>query len=209
MLHLFNKISDFCLTDLSLNYISISTSFLDECVPVLYIFFMGGQCRNQKTQSGTGINRFQIGNVVCHTVLSGPKQRLLSSNLSTMHFCAFQPEAKAYIHVCDGVQTRKGLISNLMRTNVQSGFCMKRYESLLYNMIDLLRERERSVAKFIVPDWGDKVNTSIGLSNRDRQATWAVGPTRQPYGGVNFIPRSGTMNFNQIYGPWHSEVWYL
>jgi len=48
MLHLFNKISDFCLTDLSLNYISISTSFLDECVPVLYVFFMGGngQCRN-------------------------------------------------------------------------------------------------------------------------------------------------------------------
>jgi hypothetical protein len=39
-------------------------------------------------------------------------------------------------------------------------------------------------AEFIDPDWGDKVNSVIGLS-----ATWAGGgPVRQPYAGVDLIP---------------------
>jgi hypothetical protein len=40
----------------------------------------------------------------------------------------------------------------------------------------------KAVAEFIVPDWGDKVNSGIGLSYRP-----AGGPVRQPYGGVDYI----------------------
>jgi hypothetical protein len=51
------------------------------------------------------------------------------------------------------------------------------------------------VAEFIDPDWGDNVNSGIGLSYQPaRQATWASGPVRQPYAGVDFIPQSGTKN---------------
>ncbi len=49
-------------------------------------------------------------------------------------------------------------------------------------MQNRLLQRERSVAKFIVPDWGDKVNSGIGLSYRTAR------PVRQPCAGVNYIP---------------------
>jgi hypothetical protein len=48
------------------------------------------------------------------------------------------------------------------------------------------------VVKFMVPDWGDKLDPGIGLSYR---------PDRIHIGrydnlaGVNYIPRSGTVNF--------------
>jgi hypothetical protein len=47
------------------------------------------------------------------------------------------------------------------------------------------------VGKFIDPDWGDKVNSGIGLS-----ATWAGGPVRQPYAGVDLIPQSWIYEFS-------------
>jgi hypothetical protein len=53
------------------------------------------------------------------------------------------------------------------------------------------------IAKFIVPDWGDKANSGIGLSYRPARLHWLhVGPIRQPYAGVNYSisPRSGTKN---------------
>jgi hypothetical protein len=43
------------------------------------------------------------------------------------------------------------------------------------------------VAKFIVPDWGDKVDSGIGLSYRPARLYRLTT-------GVNCIPRSGTMN---------------
>jgi len=51
------------------------------------------------------------------------------------------------------------------------------------------------IAKFIVPDWGDKVDSGTGLPG------YIIGwrPVRQPYAGVNFIPRSGTMNSATVY----------
>ncbi len=49
------------------------------------------------------------------------------------------------------------------------------------------RDIEKSlVAEFIIPDWGDRVNSSID--------TQTVGPVRQPYVVVDSIPQSGTMN---------------
>jgi hypothetical protein len=44
-------------------------------------------------------------------------------------------------------------------------------------------------AKFKVPDWGDKVNSGIGLSYRPARLHRLVhsGPVRQPYDGVDFI----------------------
>jgi hypothetical protein len=45
-----------------------------------------------------------------------------------------------------------------------------------------------SVAEFIDPDWGDKVNSGP-------PATWAGGPVRQPYAGVDFIPQSRIYEF--------------
>jgi hypothetical protein len=50
------------------------------------------------------------------------------------------------------------------------------------------------VAKFLVPGWGDIVDSGIGLLHRPRQATKAVGPVRQPYTGVDYIPQSLTKN---------------
>jgi hypothetical protein len=46
---------------------------------------------------------------------------------------------------------------------------------------------ERPVAKFIVPDWGDKVDSGIGLSYRPARLL-AGGSVQQRYDGVNFIP---------------------
>ncbi len=52
-----------------------------------------------------------------------------------------------------------------------------------------------AVANFIVPDWGDKVDSGTGPPG------YIIGwrPVRQPYAGVNFIPRSGTMNSATVY----------
>jgi hypothetical protein len=48
----------------------------------------------------------------------------------------------------------------------------------------------KSVAKFIVPDLGDKVDSGKWLSNR---------PARlQPYAFVNYIPQSGTMYLDTV-----------
>jgi hypothetical protein len=54
--------------------------------------------------------------------------------------------------------------------------------------------KQKHVAKFIVPDWGDKVNYGQGVVVPAHQATWASGLVRQPYAGVNYIPQPGTMN---------------
>jgi hypothetical protein len=52
-----------------------------------------------------------------------------------------------------------------------------------------------SVAKFIVPNRGVKVDSSIRMSVVPaRKATEAGGTVRQPYADVNYIPQSGTMN---------------
>jgi hypothetical protein len=50
------------------------------------------------------------------------------------------------------------------------------------------------LAKFLVPDWEDKVNSGIGVVVPARQATEAGGPVRQPYAEVKNIHQSETMN---------------
>ncbi len=45
-----------------------------------------------------------------------------------------------------------------------------------------------SVAEFMVPDWGDKVDYGIGFSYRTAMPMQPGGLVRQPYAGVNFIP---------------------
>jgi hypothetical protein len=61
----------------------------------------------------------------------------------------------------------------------------------LYNMKKGYEKVKETVTEFIDPDGGDKVNSGIGFSYQARQATWAGGPVRQPYAGVNFIVQSG------------------
>jgi hypothetical protein len=57
-----------------------------------------------------------------------------------------------------------------------------------------------SVAKFVIPDWGNKVDSGIGLSYRPARLHtmqcigWQAGMTTL-YARVNYIPQSGTMNF--------------
>jgi hypothetical protein len=51
----------------------------------------------------------------------------------------------------------------------------------------------RTVAKFIAPDWGDKVNFGIGLSYRPAGYIGCQAGTTA-YDGVNYIPQSETMN---------------
>ncbi len=49
------------------------------------------------------------------------------------------------------------------------------------------------VAKFLVPERGDIVDSGIGLLPRPAGLhTQAGGPVRQPYAGVDYIPQSGT-----------------
>jgi hypothetical protein len=51
------------------------------------------------------------------------------------------------------------------------------------------------VAKFLVPERGNIVDSGIGLSYRpDRLHTQAVGPVRQPCAGVDYIPQSWKKN---------------
>ncbi len=52
-----------------------------------------------------------------------------------------------------------------------------------------LRLRGSSEAQFIVPDRGDKVNYSIGLSHRPVRLHRLAGRVRQPYAKVDFIPQ--------------------
>ncbi len=63
------------------------------------------------------------------------------------------------------------------------------------------RIRVQPVAKFIVPDWGDKVNSCIRLSYRPySKPVWPGATIREPHAGVNFIslPQSGTMNLATV-----------
>jgi hypothetical protein len=50
-----------------------------------------------------------------------------------------------------------------------------------------------SVAKFLVPDWGDKVNSGAGLSYLPARLHWPAGQYDN-HARVNFINQSGTMN---------------
>jgi len=52
-----------------------------------------------------------------------------------------------------------------------------------------------TVAEFIDSDWGDKINSGIGLSYRPASHTWAGGAVRQPYAKVDFIPQSWIYEF--------------
>ncbi len=57
------------------------------------------------------------------------------------------------------------------------------------------------VAKFIVPDWGDKVDSGIGLSYRPARQHLLAGRydlVRQPYAGFNYILQSWTMNLDTV-----------
>jgi hypothetical protein len=52
------------------------------------------------------------------------------------------------------------------------------------------------VAKFLVPEWGDIVDSDIGLLHRPaRLYTQAGGPVRQPCAGIDYIPQSGIERF--------------
>jgi hypothetical protein len=62
-----------------------------------------------------------------------------------------------------------------------------------------------SVATFLVPDWGDKVNSGIGLSYRPAMLHRLAGRYDNPM-PVNYIPQSGTMNFDT--GVKVIEVWW-
>ncbi len=53
-----------------------------------------------------------------------------------------------------------------------------------------------TLAEFIDPWLGDKVNSGIGLSCRPASL-----PVRQPYAGVDFIPRSGIYKFGYWWLP--------
>jgi hypothetical protein len=66
----------------------------------------------------------------------------------------------------------------------------------LYNKKKGYEKVKETVTEFIDPDGGDKVNSGIGFPYPARQATWAGGPVRQPYAGVNFIAQSGIHEFD-------------
>jgi hypothetical protein len=51
-----------------------------------------------------------------------------------------------------------------------------------------------SVAKFIVPDWEDKVNSGIGLSYRQARLHRLAGQYDNPKPESTLFPHSGTMN---------------
>jgi hypothetical protein len=56
----------------------------------------------------------------------------------------------------------------------------------------------QKLAEFIDPDWGDKVNSGIGLSYRPAILHGLAGgpvPVRQLYVGVDFIPQSWIYEF--------------
>jgi hypothetical protein len=59
------------------------------------------------------------------------------------------------------------------------------------------------VAEFIGSDWGDKINSGIGLSYRPARLHGLVGLyDRHPYAGADFIPQSWIYEF----GYWISSV---
>jgi hypothetical protein len=49
-------------------------------------------------------------------------------------------------------------------------------------------------AKFSVPDWGELVESGIGLSYRLANLCMPGGPVQQPYARVDYIPQSATKN---------------
>jgi hypothetical protein len=50
---------------------------------------------------------------------------------------------------------------------------------------------KKPVAKFIVPDWGDKVDSGIGLSYRPARIHRLTGRYDNPMPEANFIPILG------------------
>ena len=56
------------------------------------------------------------------------------------------------------------------------------------------RRRKDPEAKFIVPTWGDKVDSDIGLSYWPARLQMLEGWYDNPLALVNFIPQFGTMN---------------
>jgi hypothetical protein len=51
-----------------------------------------------------------------------------------------------------------------------------------------------AVAKFTVPDWGDKVNSGVGLSYQPARLHRLQAGIQQPYAGVSYIAQTRTMN---------------
>jgi hypothetical protein len=71
------------------------------------------------------------------------------------------------------------------------------YKCFFSNNKCRLHDSKRTVAKFIVPDWGDKVDSGIGLSYTGppfRLQKQAGRYRATLYAGVNNIPPPGTMN---------------
>jgi hypothetical protein len=62
-----------------------------------------------------------------------------------------------------------------------------------------------SVAKFYVPNWGDKVNSGIGLSYRP---AGLYRPVLQINAGDNFTPQSGTMKLATDFQCWNFKTFY-
>ncbi len=59
-----------------------------------------------------------------------------------------------------------------------------------------------TVAEIIDPWLADKVNSIIGMSYRHARLYMTGGPVRQPYAGVDFIPRSGSMDSATGFDSW-------
>ncbi len=67
--------------------------------------------------------------------------------------------------------------------------------STSYYTLNVFLFRHQTVAKFLVPDCGDKVDYGIGLLYQPvRPCTYAGGPVRQPFAILGYIPQSGTKN---------------
>jgi hypothetical protein len=65
---------------------------------------------------------------------------------------------------------------------------------------------ENPVAEFKDPDWGDKVNSGIGLglSYLPARLHGLTGRYEKPYAGVNFIPQSGIYEFGYCTSRMHN-----
>jgi hypothetical protein len=56
---------------------------------------------------------------------------------------------------------------------------------LFFNILN--NSELNALAKFIVTEWGDTVDSGIGFSYRPASPMLPGGPVQQPYAGVNFI----------------------
>jgi len=61
----------------------------------------------------------------------------------------------------------------------------------------------RPVAKFIVPDGGDKVDSGVGLSHRPTRLHRLAGRYENLMARVNYIPQSVTENLDTAVGMVH------